>query len=105
MSRLKFANLLLLICLLGACSLFQPFVDRRREAGAPTPERLYVGKSTPENPAVCYNKLWTDYEEVKKLADDECVKQKTGTHAEPIEQTTFTCRLLIPNHLYFKCVK
>ncbi len=105
MSRLKFANLLLLICLLSACSLFQPFVDRRREAGASTPERLYVGKSTPENPAVCYNKLWTDYEEVKKLADDECVKQKTGTHAEPVEQTTFTCRLFIPNHLYFKCVK
>ncbi len=105
MSRLKIINLLTLTALVSACSQLDAFVDRRREAGAKTPDRLYVGASTPEAPAVCYNSLLTPYKEVKKLADEECVRQKTGTHAEPVRQTLFTCRLLVPNHYYFKCEK
>ena len=41
----------------------------------------------------------------KKLADEECVKHKTGTHAVPVRQTQFTCRLFLPTHIYFKCEK
>jgi len=103
LSRGKLLNLLMLGCLLGGCSLFEPFVDRRRNAGAPNPSELYVGRSTPEKPAVCYNILTTDYAAVKKLADEECVKHKTGTHAVPVRQTQFTCRLFLPTHIYFKC--
>ena len=105
LSRLKLANLLFLLILLGGCSVFQPFVDRRREAGAKTPETLYVGKSTPEAPAICYNSIWTPVEKVKKLADEECRKQETGSRAVPVKQTVFTCRVLLPNHYFFKCVK
>ena len=105
MSRLKMINIILLTAMIAACSQFRPFVDRRREAGAKTPQSLYVGASTPQNPAVCYNSLWTPYADVKKLADDVCVAEKTGTHAAPVKQTYFTCRLLAPNHFYFKCEK
>lgn len=89
--------------LLNACSQFGPFVDRRREAGRSDEGVFYVGKSTPKQPAVCYNKLYTSYEEVKALADNECKKYQTGTHATPVKETVFSCRLLVPNHYYFKC--
>ena len=89
--------------LLSGCSLVEPFVDRRREAGAPTPESLYVGKSKPEAPAICYNRLYTPYKTVKKMADEECQKQETGLYATPVKQSIFTCRILTPNHIYFKC--
>lgn len=105
LSRVKIANILALLLFLNACSLFDPFVDRRRNAGERNMDLLYVGESKPNAPAVCYNKLWTDYTEIKKLADEECVKQHTGTHAEPVNQTVFTCRFFIPNHFYFKCIK
>ena len=98
-------NLALLVATISACSQLEPFVDRRREAGAKTPETLYVGASKPEAPAVCYNSLYTPYKSVKKVADEECVNQKTGSHAVPVKQTLFTCRLLVPNHYYFKCEK
>lgn len=101
-------NLLIIaiVCLaINACSLTTPFVDRRREAGAQTPETLYIGKSTPEKPAICYNALTTPFAEVKKLAEQECRKQKTGIYAVPLNQTVFTCRVLVPNHFYFDCVK
>ncbi len=105
MSSLKLINIAVLISLLCACSQFRPFIDRRREAGAKTPATLYVGASTPTEPAVCYNSLYTPYADVKKLADDVCISEKTGTHATPVRQTYFTCRLLVPNHFYFKCEK
>lgn len=97
--------MLLLTAMLCSCSQFRPFVDRRREAGAKTPQSLYVGASKPEAPAVCYNSLWTPYADVKKLADEVCINEKTGTHATPVRQTYFSCRLLVPNHFYFKCEK
>lgn len=105
LSRVKTLNILLLIMFLSSCSLLDPFVDRRREAGAPNPESLYIGRSTPEKPAVCYNIFATNYKTVKKIADEECQKQKTGLYAEPLNQTVFTCRVLVPNHYYFKCIK
>ena len=91
--------------LVNACSQFGPFVDRRREAGAQKEGIFYVGKSTPEEPAICYNKLYTSYEEVKALADAEYKKYNTGTHATPVKETVLSCRLLVPNHYYFKCEK
>lgn len=105
LSRVKIANILALVLFINACSLVEPFVDRRRNAGERNMEKLYVGKSKVDAPAICYNKLTTSYEEVKKLADQECLNQNTGTHAIPVKQTILTCRLLLPNHLYFKCVK
>lgn len=105
LSRLKIVNLFFLMMWLSGCAVYKPFVDRRREAGAKTPETLYVGASTPESPAICYNSLTTPYEEVKKMADEECRRQGTGTMAEPVNQTVFTCRIFVPNHLFFKCVK
>ena len=91
--------------MLCSCSQFRPFVDRRREAGVKDLTKLYVGKSTPQNPAICYNSLYTPYADVKKLADEVCIKEKTGTHATPVKQTIFTCSILVPNHFYFKCEK
>lgn len=105
LSRQKIINMLLLTVFLSSCSQFDAFVDRRREAGAKNPESMYVGASKPDAPAICYNSIYTKYERVKKLADEECVRQKTGTHAEPVRQTLFTCRLFVPNHYYFKCEK
>ena len=104
MSRLKLIKLLVLVSVLSACSQFGPFVDRRREAGGLSEGGLYVGKSTPTEPAICYNRLYTSYDEVKSLADAECIKNKTGSQATPIKETVFSCRLLIPNHYYFKCI-
>lgn len=87
----------------GCASQFGPFIDRRREAGGLENGALYVGKSTETQPAVCYNKLYTSWDEVQKLAEEECVKNKTGNSATPIKETVFTCRLLVPNHYYFNC--
>lgn len=106
--ELSRVNLLIIVgaaMLVNACSITAPFVDRRREAGVSVNENLYIGASTPKNPAICYNALTTPYSEVLKLATEECRKHKTGAYAIPKEQTTFTCRLFIPNHFYFECVK
>ena len=105
MSRTKIINYTLLAVFLCGCTQFEPVVDRRREAGAKDAAHLWVGQSTPQRPAVCYNSLYTSYAEVKKLADETCIKEKTGTHAVPDRQTYFSCRLLMPNHFYFTCKK
>ena len=105
MARVKFINIAVLISILCGCAQLDPFVDRRREAGGLADSGLYVGKSTPQEPAICYNRLLTDFTEVQTLADNECKKHKTGTKATPVKQTIFTCRLLVPNHFYFKCEK
>lgn len=103
LSRRNLAIFAALCFLISACSLTAPFVDRRRDAGAPTPETLYIGESKPDKPAICYNIIGTPYAEIKKLAEEECRKHKTGSYATPVKQTVFTCRLLIPNHFYFNC--
>lgn len=103
---MKLINIFLLAAILCSCaSQFGPFVDRRREAGGLSNGALYVGKSTETNPAICYNRLYTSFDEVQKLADEECVKNKAGSHAVPKQETIFSCRLLVPNHYYFECEK
>ena len=74
MASMKIINIAVLTSLLCACAQFGPFVDRRREAGGFADGALYVGESTPQNPAICYNRLYTSYDEVKTLADEECKK-------------------------------
>ena len=104
MARYKIINMLVLTAILSSCaSQFGPFVDRRREAGGFNNGALYVGKSKPDEPAICYNRLYTSWDKIQKMADEECVKNKTGTHATPVKETVFSCRLLVPNHYYFKC--
>ncbi|MBO4285393.1 MAG: hypothetical protein J5895_04085 [Alphaproteobacteria bacterium] len=103
MSSIKMMFTLFVLCLVCACSLFEPFVDRRRNAGASDISKLYVGRSTHDEPAVCANYLWTSKEKVQALADDQCRKHGTGTHAVQTKQTHFTCPLLLPTHTYFKC--
>lgn len=104
MSRIKLPVCLLLLLATAACSWTEPFVDRRREAGAKG-DRLYVGRSKPEAPVICYNGWKTEFDELQKMADAECVKHKTGDYAEPEEQELFTCRLLTPSTWKFRCVK
>ena len=86
----------------SSCSQVEPFVDSRREAGRPR-ETLYVGSSTKNAPTVCYNALWTNFEEVQKIADDVCVKNKTGTKAIFVSKEYFSCALVTPVKAIFKC--
>lgn len=104
LSSLKNIFLAVFLFFLTACSLFDPFVDRRRNAGADL-EHLYVGRSTKENPAICYNGLWTSEEQLQSLADAECQKHGTGTHALKTGKSTLTCKLFLPTHAYYQCVK
>lgn len=100
----KIIYTVVMILALSACSIFDPYVDRRREAGA-EPEKLYKGKSTVTSPAICYNKWTTDFEEIQKLADEECKKHGTGTKAIPTKETVMSCKILVPNHMYFECTE
>lgn len=90
---------------LSGCSLFNPYIDRRRNPGVQDISKLYSGPSTPEKPVICYNGWITDDDELQKIADAECVKQKTGVHAEFTEKTYFDGKLLLPHHAYYQCVK
>ena len=87
---------LILLCLCG-CSLFEPFVDRRRNAGARDINRLYVGKSKPEAPAICYNGLWTDEKTLQQMADAECQKHNPETQSH-------TSKSVLWNNLKLSCL-
>lgn len=104
LARANFTYLAVMAFLLSACSVLEPFVDRKRNAGAP-PTQLYVGQSRKDTPSICYNILTTDYKTVKKMADEECIKYNTGTHAVPVSQEAFSCRVLLPARINFKCEK
>lgn len=91
-----------LMLTLSACSFWQPYVDRRRNAGNP-PDRLYVGRSTPYNPSICYNGWVSDVNEVQKLADEECLKYKTGDKAVLLQTSSFDCKIFVPSRANFKC--
>ena len=88
-----------------SCSQFEPFVDRKRNAGVVNIKHLYTGRSTPTNPAICYNGLFSNDEYIQSLADLECKKHNTGTHAVKTHTTKFSCKIFMPSHDYFKCVK
>lgn len=105
MSSIKIVFVSSVLLLLSACSVFEPFVDRRRNAGESDLTKLYVGRSTLDEPAICANGLWTTEAQIQALADAECVKHQTGTHAVFSHKSLFTCKLLLPTHSYFKCEK
>lgn len=105
MSSLKMLVMLIVFTTTAACSLLDPFVDRRRNAGVQDKRYLYVGRSKPDAPAICYNPLWTDNEELQKMADAECQKQGTGSHAKKTGDSFFTCKLFLPSHANYQCVK
>ena len=90
--------------IVSACSQVEPYADSRREAGRPK-ENLYIGSSKKNAPAVCYNGLWTDFEEVQKKADEVCVKNETGTKAVFDRKEYFSCSLITPSKAFFKCVR
>ena len=101
--KLRLAYVFLLF--LGGCSLFNPYIDRRRNPGVADINKLYSGPSTPQKPVICYNGLITDDNELQKMADAECVKQGTGTKAEFVKKTHLDGKLLLPSHAHYTCVK
>lgn len=104
LSRINLFAVGLMLIFITSCSLANPFVDRRREAGRP-PENLYIGMSKPDAPLICYNPLVTDEEALQKMADEECQKHKSGLRAVEEQRESFVCRILTPNYVKYKCVK
>ena len=104
MSRVKIIVLWLVLAAVEACSLTEPFVDRRREAGRPR-DSLYVGSSKPDAPVVCYNGWKTDFSKVQKMADEECIKHDTGIAAKLEDEEIFACRIMTPTKAKFQCVR
>lgn len=86
-----------LIVFITSCSQFEPFEDMRREAGQIEP----VGKSSDAKPVICYNPLWHNDEDVKKLADMACAR--TNKKAVFKEKKYFSCRLVNPSAAIYKC--
>lgn len=105
MSSLKIYIAGLLLIILSGCSIFQPFVDRRRNPGVSDVNKLYKGQSKPDAPVICYNPLWTDEQEIRQMAEDVCITEETGDTAELIDKSYFDGKLLLPVRAYFKCVK
>ena len=101
MSTLKLLISIFLFTLVSACAQFEAFEDRRREPGT---EYIWVGSSKPQAPAICYNPLFYSQEELKEKADEICRKNQADTHAELVDISYFSCRLLIPSKAYYKCV-
>ena len=105
LSSPKIFSILLFLSFICSCSILDPYVDRRREPGTSDINRLYIGKSKPEAPAICYNSLLTEESELQAMADAECIKNNTGTHAEFIKKDGFSCKVLLPATAFYKCVK
>lgn len=105
LSRTKILNIIFLTSLISACGILDPYVDRRRNPGTSNVEELYSGESKIDAPAICYNPLLSEDNELQRLADSECIKHHTGTRAEFTKKTSFTCKVLLPNIAYYKCVK
>lgn len=105
MSSLKFIILCISVCIIGGCSIFDPYIDRRRNPGVEDISKLYSGPSKPEAPVICYNPFLTDDEKLQQMADEECIKENTGNRAEFIKKTYVDGKLLLPNHAHYKCVR
>lgn len=88
---------------LSGCSLFNPYIDRRRNPGVSDVSLLYSGPSRPNQPVICYNPLLTNDDELQKIADEECVKNETGIRAVFVKKTYFDGKLLLPNHAHYIC--
>ena len=86
-----------LFCFVASGSQFEPFEDMRREAGQiPT-----VGQSSDNRPVICYNPLWHNEEDVKKLANDACARTKRKAVFQ--ENRYFACRLVNPSTAIYTC--
>ena len=105
LNKKYFYSIFASVFILTSCSSLDPFVDRRRIIGAEDREELYTGESKDDLPVICYNSLTTTPAEVQKLANDECVKNGTGSHAKFLKQEKFKCRLLLPHYLLYQCIK
>ncbi|MGN0919827.1 MAG: hypothetical protein ACI4OR_03620 [Alphaproteobacteria bacterium] len=82
---------------LSACGQLTPFVDAHREAG----QIQLVGQSTPDKVAVCYNPMWSDQNQVKELAHQECAK--TNRKAVYSDTKWFSCCLANPSTAFYDC--
>ena len=82
---------------LSACAQFEPFVDARREAG----QVETIGQSTPDRVAVCYNPLFSNMQDVEKLAQDACAQTKRKYKFD--DKKYFTCTLILPTTAFYKC--
>ena len=105
LSRVKILNILLLIIFLSSCGILNPYIDRRRNPGTSDITKLYSGRSKPNMPAVCYNSLLSTEQELQALADAECIKNNTGSHAEYVKTDRFVCKLFLPSINFYKCIK
>lgn len=85
------------VFLLGACSQFTPFEDMRREAG----QIQTVGQSSNDYPAICYNPLWHNEEDTLSLAQEACARTKRKAIFQ--EKKHFSCRLVNPSTVIYKC--
>ena len=51
-----------------------------------------------------HNNGWvSDVNEVQKLADEECLKYKTGDKAVLLQTKSFDCKIFVPSRANFKC--
>ena len=83
--------------ILTACSQFVPFEDRRREAGQiPT-----IGRSSDDQPVICYNPLWHNNQEVLELAQKVCDKTKRKAILKQTDY--FSCRFVNPTAAHYIC--
>ena len=101
--KLYIAGMLMLF--LCGCSIFHPYIDRRRNPGVSDVRFLYSGPSKPSMPVICYNPLITDDDELQQMAVDECIKNETGDRAVFLKKTYLSGKLLLPSHAYYQCVK
>ena len=101
MSTFKLSLLFFIVLTVCGCSQFQAFEDRRRE---PQTERIYVGTSREGAPAICYNPLFYNKEDIKVMADNLCSQYKSGYKAKLVKNDIFSCRLFVPSRAYYKCV-
>ena len=105
LSRVKMLNIMILICMLCSCSILDPYVDRRRNPGTSDISKLYTGRSKPNAPAICYNPLLTNEEELQTLANNECIKNNSGSHAQFVTSQSFSCKIFLPSMNFYKCTK
>ena len=75
-----------------ACSAY---VDQRREAG----RIAFIGQSTDNQIAICYNPLFSDEKSLEKLAKEKCGKKAAILK----DYKLFNCTLFYPNTVFYIC--
>ena len=92
-----FRTIILVLLTLTTCAEVGSFEDRRREAG----KIEMVGKSNDKRPAICYNPIWTNVDELKPLADEACARTKRKATYDKSDH--FVCTFTAPSVAYFNC--